>query len=157
VLVVALPLVALFVAPVRVEDPLPAGLRALGALVLLGGTVALLVRQTRLTVADRDRRVDGLLAAVGLAVAVFAFSFYALDVHRPDEVEGLRTRLDALYFTGSTMLTVGYGDVHAAGQTARALVVVQMAFDVVFLATAGAVLTTRARDSAARRHAGGPG
>jgi voltage-gated potassium channel len=52
----------------------------------------------------------------------------------------LHTRTDALYFTLSTLTTIGFGDVHAVGQVARVLVIVQMIFDVVFVAAVAATL-----------------
>jgi voltage-gated potassium channel len=51
----------------------------------------------------------------------------------------------------TTMTTVGTGDVHAAGQVARALVLVQMVFNVVFVATIATLLSTRVRLAAESR------
>jgi voltage-gated potassium channel len=78
-------------------------------------------------------------------------AFYVVEQHRPGEIVGLNSRLDSLYFTVSTLLTIGYGDVHAAGQLARALVLVQTVFDVVFVATAASLLSSRVRSAAQRR------
>ena len=64
---------------------------------------------------------------------------------------GLHTRLDSLYFTMTTLTTVGYGDIHATGQTARALVLVQMVFNVVFVAAAATLLSARIREAARER------
>lgn len=50
-------------------------------------------------------------------------------------MEGIETRLDALYFSATTMTTTGYGDIVATGQLARGLVTAQLVFDVVFVAT----------------------
>ena len=47
----------------------------------------------------------------------------------------MHTRVDALYFTLATMATVGYGDIHAEGQVARAMVCAVIAFDVVVVAS----------------------
>ena len=90
-------------------------------------------------------RVDGLLLVLVVAVLVFALVFYRLEVADPGQMVGLRTRLDALYFTMTTMLTIGYGDVHAEGQAARALAIVLMVFDVAVLATAAATVSSRLR------------
>ena len=142
-----------FVVPVR-EDP--AGgmvLRATASALLLAGLDAVVVVEVRNAVVDHDETVDGLIVALALVWAVFALAFYVLHLHRPGELAGLETRVDALYFTVSTMLTVGYGDVHATGQLARGLVLVQMVFDVAFVATAGAVLNARVRSRAERRAA----
>ena len=55
---------------------------------------------------------------------------------RPGQFVGLDTRVDALYFALTTQTTtVGYGDVHAQGQTARILVGVQMVFSIGVIAT----------------------
>lgn len=105
------------------------------------------VRQLR----DPDAPLGGLLVAVLGGVLVFALADYGVAVHRPDEFTGLATRVDALYFALSTLLTVGFGDVHAQGQIARALLIAQMAFNVTVIA-ALASLMTRKLSSRARRH-----
>ncbi|MEU5875303.1 potassium channel family protein [Glycomyces sp. NPDC047369] len=105
------------------------------------------VRQLR----DPDAPLGGLLVAVLGGVLVFALADYGLAVHRPDEFAGLATRVDALYFALSTLLTVGFGDVHAQGQIARTLLTVQMAFNVTVIA-ASASLMARKISSRARRH-----
>lgn len=69
-----------------------------------------------------------------VVVVLFGLAYYSLSVHDPDQMAGVRTRLDALYFTAATMSTVGYGDVHPVGQLARGLATLQLAFDVVFVA-----------------------
>ena len=41
--------------------------------------------------------------------------------------------MDALYFTMSTIATVGFGDVHATGQAARVVVTLQIFLDLIFV------------------------
>ena len=67
---------------------------------------------------------------------------------------GLETRLDGLYFALTTLATVGYGDVHAQGQFARAVVSFQLLFNVVVVTTAASVLVGELRTRAASRSAG---
>jgi hypothetical protein len=86
-----------------------------------------------------------------VAVVVFAFSAYTLERGDPTQFEGLETRLDALYFAAATAATVGFGDVHAVGQGARALVLGQMVFNVVLLGAAVALLSARVRAAAGAR------
>ena len=129
------------------------------ALVLLSG---LLLREIRRVV---DQLEEGhpavtLVLLIFLSLVIFATAYLAL-AKQPGEFVGLRTRLDALYFTVITVSTVGYGDVTPSGQTARALVIVQIGYNLVFLATAASALSTRLRGRAAQRarhrhHAGRP-
>src|SRR5439155_368564 len=107
---------------------------------LLGYGLVLIVEAMRL----RSSRAHGASADVP-GLVIFAHAFYVLDINNPSEVAGLHTRLDSLYFVMNTLTTVGTGDVHAAGQVARALVLVQMVFNVVFVATTATLLTTRIR------------
>lgn len=64
----------------------------------------------------------------------------------------LETRTDSLYFTLQVLTTVGLGDVHAVGQTARAMVTVQMAFDLVFVAAGGSLLASVVRSRMSEAH-----
>lgn len=59
------------------------------------------------------------------------------------ELVGIATRIDALYFSTVTMTTVGYGEIHATGQVARALVTMQLVFDVAFLGVLASLLSRR--------------
>ena len=145
-------LVAIFaLVPVHAQATGTVLFRALGALSLLVALAVGMVRQLRLASVDGDRHVDGLVMAIATATLTFALAFYVVDVRDPQEIAGLETRLDAVYFTASTMLTIGYGDVHATGQGARALVLLQMVFNVIFVAAAAGLLTSRVRQRASAR------
>ena len=63
-----------------------------------------------------------------------SLTFFLLNQTYPDQISGLGAGTDALYFTLSTMTTVGFGDIHAEGQFARALVCVLLVFNVVVVA-----------------------
>ncbi|MFB9570456.1 ion channel [Saccharopolyspora hordei] len=88
--------------------------------------------------------IAGVVAALYLAVLFFAAVYFAIAQHAPGAIDSLRTRTDALYFSLSITSTVGFGDVHAVSQLARAVAIVQMAFNIGFLGAAVAVLRTRA-------------
>lgn len=83
---------------------------------------------------DRQARLGTLLFLIYAVTAFFALSCFAVAGMDGRQFANLHTRTDALYFTVATMATVGYGDVYAAGQVARALVTVQMGFDLVIIA-----------------------
>ncbi|WP_343955197.1 potassium channel family protein [Nonomuraea longicatena] len=85
----------------------------------------------------------GLVELTVGGVVVFALGDYALATGMPGEFIGLETKTDGLYFAVSTLATVGFGDVHAVGQLARGLVLIQMVFNLVVLATAFTLLSRR--------------
>lgn len=131
---------------------------AVAALGLLGGVALLgwlIVRQARLLVhgdpGDQAVRIETLLFLLYVVVPMFALGYYALERADGEQFASLATRTDALYFTLSTLATVGFGDVHATGQLARALVTIQIAFDLVFVAALVSLLTGQIRSRAARR------
>ncbi|MEV6121122.1 potassium channel family protein [Streptomyces sp. NPDC052077] len=119
---------------------------------LLVSVAALLLREIRRVLTDRPGARPGLAIAllVVLSVHVFAGAYYAL-AKEPGAFVGLRTRLDALYFTVVTLATVGYGDITPAGQTARVVAVLQIVYSFVFLTAAGTALSRRAQDLVTRR------
>lgn len=149
VLLVAV-LVAYYAAPV---DGLPSGggivASAVGLLAAVAVLAAVIVRQVqRLARSDpRDTsvRLDSLVFLVYLVVPVFALGYLALEHADDGQFAGIETKTDALYYTMSTLATVGFGDVVAEGQLARALVTVQITFNLVFVAMLASVLTTHPR------------
>jgi voltage-gated potassium channel len=90
-----------------------------------------------------DAGIQSVVMLLELVIVVFALGYYVLERSATGEVAGLQTRTDALYFTLSTVATIGYGDVHAVGQLARGLVIVQIVFDAVFVAALVAALRIR--------------
>jgi voltage-gated potassium channel len=58
-----------------------------------------------------------------------------------EQFDGLETKVDGLYFALVTLTTVGFGDIVPVGQTARAVVTVQVAFDLVVVTTAVSILS----------------
>ncbi|MFD3743646.1 potassium channel family protein [Nocardia sp. NPDC058633] len=87
-------------------------------------------------------QVDGLLLIVCVVGTVFALFYYRLQHLHPDQFVGLETRTDALYYTLVTLGTVGFGDVHAVGQAARVVTMVQIVFDLVVLGTLLTIITS---------------
>ena len=150
-LILAAVVVVYFVAPVSREPDRGTVLRILLSILVLALLVAGVVRQLRLHLDDQDRRVDGLIVSIMVVMTVFSMCYFTLQQRDPGQFAELETRLDALYFTATTASSVGYGDVHAVGQVARALVLVQIVFNVVFIGTAVALLSSRIRAVASAR------
>ncbi|MBO0825705.1 MAG: two pore domain potassium channel family protein [Actinobacteria bacterium] len=140
--------------------PVPGRMReASWALLFSGGVAALgiLIATTiwRLLGAGEHVRVRALVLLLVLTVLFFAWCDDSV-ARLPGQFADLHTKTDALYFTVSTLATVGFGDVHASGQLARVAVTVQMAFNLVFLGAAAAMISGFIRQRAASR-LGGPG
>jgi voltage-gated potassium channel len=118
---------------------LAAVVRTLLFLAGLAVLVRLGVRQTR-RATQRDavaaERISALVTVTNLIAVSFSGVYYAIR----DQFHGLQTPLDALYFSVTTMTTVGYGDITAVSQTARAVTIVQMIFDLVIVTTAISVV-----------------
>ena len=94
----------------------------------------------------------GIMLLSWASVLVFSADYWSLAT-RQGQFAGLQTRLDALYFTGVTMSTVGYGDIHPTGQLARGTVLVQLVYSFAFLASGIAALRTRHQAERTRRGA----
>ncbi len=82
--------------------------------------------------------------AIGLTLLIVSFSsiYFVLGSEHEGQIDGIRTKIDALYFTITILSTVGFGDVTATGQGARALVAVHMILNLVFLAVAIRLLSS---------------
>ena len=91
---------------------------------------------------DPGVRVRSLIALLYPVVALFALTYYIIQTTDPTQFEGLKTRTDALYYTVITLGTVGYGDVHAVGQLARVISMIQVAFDLIVIGALIAVATS---------------
>ena len=118
---------------------LTAVLRTLLFLAGLAVLIRLGVRQTRRAMASQAvaaERISALVTVSNLVAVSFSAVYYALR----HQFHGLHTPIDALYFSVTTMTTTGYGDITAVSQTARAITIVQMIFDLVIVTTAVSVV-----------------
>ncbi|RIQ24451.1 potassium channel family protein [Jiangella rhizosphaerae] len=119
-----------------------------GALFLAGvaGLVWLTAHEVRrfsARLGEARTRVFGLLSVLYVVVTFFALTYYLMERNDPAQFDGLETRTDALYFSIVTLGTVGYGDVHAAGQEARIAAMVQIVFDLVVIGALFAVASSQ--------------
>lgn len=130
-----------FVAPLGQDDdpmPLPAALAlsvlvALGLAVMIGRRILQVLDGTGSPASTGSTGLPSLVSVLVLVVVAFASTYFMLDRSDPGQVAGLSTRLDALYFTLTTLVTVGYGDIYPEGQAARAIACLQFVFNAVFV------------------------
>ncbi|WBB70136.1 potassium channel family protein [Micromonospora sp. WMMD812] len=154
----ALLLLAYFVIPVEphANHALVATRAALTLLTLLA-VLWLVTRQVRRQLTAAPTGHPQALALLRLTITLvaglltFALADYKIARTWPGQFGGVETRVDALYFALATLTTIGYGDVSAEGQIARAFVCAQMIFSVGVLATGVSVLVRQAVQSPRRR------
>jgi voltage-gated potassium channel len=91
--------------------------------------------------------VEAIVLLVSMLILGFAAVYYAMDADQ-GQLAGLVTRVDSVYFTVTTLSTVGYGDIHATGTAARVLVTVQILVNLAFL---GIVVRVMARAAGAMK------
>ena len=121
--------------PLPNDVPGPVGLTVFSVVAVW--FLVVLVRQIRVFVqthGQRKVRFEALATSLYLVVITFAL-IYDVMAKTPGAFAGLSNRVDGLYMTVATLTTVGFGDVHATGQTARIMVTLQMGFDLFFVAT----------------------
>jgi len=125
----------------------------------LGLLIAMIARQVMTQLAagsDPAVRVNSLLILLYPVVVLFALAYYVIQIRDPTQFAGLATRTDSLYYTVVTLGTVGYGDIHAIGQLARIVTMVQVTFDLVVIGALIAVASSRFQVVAPRRSAQTP-
>jgi hypothetical protein len=134
-----------------------------GALVIVA-TFALVPwavhRARHVLTSDQPVLVAAQSLAITLTLLVVSFSsiYFVLGSEHEGQINGVHTKIDALYFTITILSTVGFGDVTATGQGARALVATHMIVNLVFLAVAIRVLTSaleQRKDNAPNRPTAG--
>lgn len=164
-----LELAAIVTAPILVVvvymiAPLESGtwLGALASLTAIGVTIPLAARRVQ-RVRTSDRPVLDAAAAIALFSTVliigFASMYFVLATHVSGEIDGIETKIDALYFTVTTAATVGFGDITADGQVARLIVTLNMVFNIVALGATVRLVSWAARqrlDEGAGIARGGP-
>jgi hypothetical protein len=97
--------------------------------ILLAVVVALTVWQIR-GIIDADdprlRAIEALAVSIPLLLVSFSTVHFLIGQSNPAAYTEPLTRIDSLYFAVTVFSTVGFGDISAVSQSARALVTVQM-------------------------------
>jgi voltage-gated potassium channel len=141
---------AFALAPIRGERSWIGAIVGLAAAAIV---VPITVKRAR-AIAKSDRPILDAIETLALIFTLLVFGFAAVYVvlaAHTNEMADIHTKIDAVYFTVSTLGTVGFGDAHAVGQAARLIVTFQMVFDLVFVAVSVRLLTGVAQRRASER------
>jgi len=150
------PLAVYFVLPLddRVGKVLAVALVIASAAAL----VPLSIHQARLVLRSSHPLFDAarcIVSGLVFLVTAYSVSYYVLATGYDNQINGIETKLDALYFTVTILATVGFGDITATGQVGRAVVTGQMVVNLAVLAVALRVvswaLKERGAEALARR------
>ena len=126
---------------------------ALMGLLALVATVPLTVRRLRAVLAS-DRPLVEAAQAIVLLFTTWSWGSPRSSTSMAGaegQFSGLETRVDAVYFTVTTLATVGFGDITATGQAARVAVTCQVVFSITFISLAARVLIGTATRRKERR------
>ncbi len=144
--------VAYFVLPFDSQLTASTSTLLVGGLVLVGGVLAWQVRAITRSPYPKIRAIGSLGLTFPLFLVVFSATYYVMGRSAPDTWSQPLTRLDAMYFTVTTFATVGYGDITAVTESARAIVTVQMLGDLVFIGLVTRFLVQVVQGAVARRN-----
>ena len=141
-----------FMLPLKGRDNVSVGVVA----VLIGGSifVAIFVRQLR-QIRKAEFPVLRAVEAIGLVATLFivvtASVHYGIAETTSGAYSETMNRLDALYFTVTTLATVGFGDITPTSPVARAVTTVQMVMGVALLGAGVRILFGVAQKEAQAR------
>ena len=94
--------------------------------------------------------IEGFAPVVPLVLLGFAATYVQMSTANPDTFTQPIDRVGAVYFSMTTMATVGFGDIAAITDGARITVMLQMAADVIVLVVVARVMVTSVKVAAGR-------
>jgi hypothetical protein len=99
------------------------------------------------------RGIETLAAAIPVFIVIFALVYVTMANAQPDSFNEPISRMTGLYFTVTVISTVGFGDVVATTDTARAVVTLQMVLDLVIIGGLVRAIIAASRIGLERRRA----
>lgn len=98
------------------------------------------------------KAVGALTVTVPLFLVLFATAYFLMGRSDPSTFSEPLSRLDSLYFTVTVFATVGFGDIVATTETARAVTTLQMVGDLVLVGLIARVVVGAVQQGRQRRH-----
>ena len=143
-----------FLLPFDKNSPVSTGLALFVGLVAIACLVVWQTHAIAQAPYPLARALEALVTSFQLAVLLFSTTYFLMDQYADGtNFSEPLTRLDALYFTGSTFATVGFGDITADSQVARAIVLLQLLVDVILIGLVIRVFGGSVQTGLARRDA----
>ncbi|MHC6214352.1 potassium channel family protein [Rhodococcus ruber] len=127
-------LIAYFVLPLEEFDDVSAVVLLTGGLLVVGAVCAWQVRQVLRSPYPGVQAIEALLLTVAVYVVGYSTVYHVVSYNSPESFDEPLSRIDALYFCVTVFATVGFGDIVAVSQAARALVTAQMVGNLVLIA-----------------------
>ncbi|HEX6247129.1 MAG TPA: potassium channel family protein [Nocardioidaceae bacterium] len=140
--------------------PMTGSLALSGLLVLVGGLTAIAaliawqIREILRSHYPAVRAIGALVVSVPSFLVVFSTIYYLMESSDPGSWSEPLTRLDALYYTVTVFATVGFGDITALSQGARAVTTLQMIVGLALVGVIARVVVGAVQESRRRREAG---
>jgi voltage-gated potassium channel len=137
--------------------PLDRSFSALTVLALFAGLgifAVLIAFQTRAIVRSpypRLTAITSLAFSAPIFLLCFATVYYLMERSDPSAFTESMTRMDALYFTVTVFTTVGFGDIAARSELARAITTIQMLGDLLLIGLVARVLLSAVQTGLASR------
>ncbi|MFC9833799.1 potassium channel family protein [Rhodococcus sp. NPDC127530] len=132
---------AYFLLPFTTVDNLRTTSLVIGGLVVVCTVYVWQIRMVLRAEYPRAQAVEALAVTVGVYLVAYATTYFLLSHSGPDNFNEALTRLDALYFTLTVFATVGFGDIAATTEAARAVVSVQIIGNLILISLGLRVLT----------------
>ena len=119
-------------------------------LLLIGMVIYGLVLRWQLKRVVKSKRpglvaAESLILSAGLFIAIFSAIYVIIEGDHPGSFSEPIDHFTAAYFTLTVLATVGFGDITAVSDTARFIVMMQMALGLGFLAVIIKVFTSAAQ------------
>lgn len=143
-----------FLVPMSGRIELNGIVAVLGALAMVAALLAWQIRGILRSPYPGATAVGGLMVSVPLFLVTFASVYFVMAFRDPDSWSEPLTKLDALYFTVTVFATVGFGDIHAVSQMARAAATLQMVGGLVLVGVIARVVVAAVQEGRRRQGKG---
>lgn len=143
--VVAVTLLVYAMIPIREETALAVGLIAALGMVVLAVVFLGQLRRISSATSPVSAAVEALALVFGMFLSLFAFAYASLYALDPASFTQPVNKMAAVYFSVTVLATVGFGDISAVSDTARAVVTIQMVLDLLLIGAAVKLLGASAR------------